>query len=151
MKCTQMILGPVKREKCIAIANTTSIYSACHNPWIFDVSVRSGWSRFGWGLNSKLLPRATRYCSCKSFSDDHAQHAHYRAQCFIPSWNVQATWLQDASEKTFAETIRSGIVAYALVMKGLYTKLLKYGSSKEFFLNIKMSFTSHFLILQIIK
>ena len=28
------------------------------------------------------------YCCCKSFWDDHAQHTHYRARCFIRSWNV---------------------------------------------------------------
>ena len=28
----------------------------------------------------------------KSFSDDHAQHAHYRARCFIHTWNVHPAW-----------------------------------------------------------
>ena len=35
-----------------------------------------------------VITSVFRYCCCKSFLDDHAQHAHYRARCFIHSWNV---------------------------------------------------------------
>ena len=36
----------------------------------------------------KCIKVRSYFCSCKSFSDDHAQHAHYCARCFIHSWNV---------------------------------------------------------------
>ena len=32
------------------------------------------------------------YCCSKSFSDDHAQHAHYRARCLTHSWNAHRAW-----------------------------------------------------------
>ena len=31
------------------------------------------------------------YSCSKSFSDDHAQHAHYRARCLTRSWNAHRT------------------------------------------------------------
>ena len=60
---------PVGRVETIMIYNLRA-YCACSVPIMRDAVAHES------------------YCSCKSFSDDHTQHAHYRARCFIHSWNV---------------------------------------------------------------
>ena len=49
----------------------------------------------------KTTSKTAINCSCKSFSKDHAQHAHYCAQCFIRSRNCPGyvVFKQDSSEK----------------------------------------------------